>query len=135
MVKIRIRNKRKFEQALKELLKKEPLRFSHMKADTLPEEPGVYLITRKNGNNETPYYVGRTKNINNRVYKEHVKRTGFKKYLINETNCSTLKDAKNYATKYCAVRWLKEEKPEMRQMMEGYFTALLSPKCGMYEEH
>jgi len=135
MIRVRPKNKQKLEKALKNLLNKPPLRFSLMTSSAIPEVAGVYLITRKKGSAETPYYIGRSKNIKDRLYGEHLKRTGFKKYLIDQNICSTLKEAKNFTMKYCAVRWLKEDNYRVRGMMEGYFTALLSPKCGIYEEH
>ena len=134
MIKIRLENKKEVESALKDLLKKQPMRFSHIDFNSVPEAGGVYLITKINGRNETPYYVGRSKNMQDRL-KEHVNRTGFKRYLVDQNKCSSLKEAKNYALKHCAVRWLREDNYKARARMEGYFTALLFPKCGIYKEH
>ncbi len=133
-VKLNPKNKKKLEQALKDLLGRTAVKFSSIDYYSVPAEGGVYLITRRYSSKETPYYIGRSKNIRNRL-KVHINRTVFKKYLIDQKLCANLEDAKNYTLRHCAVRWLLESDYKVRARMEGYFTAVLSPRCEIYEEH
>lgn len=58
--------------SLQQLIAKKPMKFSEMIPSSLPDKAGVYLITKIEGNSETPYYVGRTKNIGQRLYNNHL---------------------------------------------------------------
>ena len=127
--------------ALQQLLARPPLRFSQMtpSSSSLPEAAGVYLITKIEGNTEIPCYVGRTKNISQRLYNNHlmgpVVSAPLKKYLINNKICSTIEEAKNFLLENCAARWLEKDDYRVRGAIESYCTAMLFPEYGIAEEH
>ena len=125
--------------ALQQLLARRPLRFSQMTPSLLPEEAGVYLITKIESNIEIPYYVGRSKNIRQRLYNNHLMgplaSAPLKKYLINNKICSTIEEAKNFILENCAARWLEKTDYRVRGAIENYCTAMLFPEYGIDEEH
>ena len=125
--------------ALQELLARPPLRFSQMTSSFLPEAAGVYLITKIEGNTEIPYYVGRTKNIRQRLYNNHLMgllaSAPLKRYLKKNNICSTIEEAKNFILENCAARWLEKDDYRERGAIEGYWTGMLFPEYGIDEEH
>lgn len=117
----------------------EPLAFIDLVPSKIPEVAGVYLITARINAKETPYYIGRTKNLRQRVYKNHLMgqfaNARLKKYLVNYHECRDINEAKEFIKNNCLVRWIEETELRNRYAIEGYATGLLSPKYGMYEEH
>lgn len=125
----------KFEQ----LLKADPLAFSGLTPSKIPIAPGVYVITAMKDGNDYPYYVGRTKNFQQRIYNNHLMgpltNARLKKHLIDSGECVDIADAKAFIRNNCAVRWVEQEGFRERGALEGYATAILFPKYGIYEEH
>jgi len=121
------------------LIKMRPLAFAEMNRKQLPEVGGVYLITALKGNVEIPYYVGRSKNLSNRIYRNHLmgalSNARLKKYLISTGECRNVKSAKRFIKEKCFARWIEESGVRKRGAIEGYVTGLLFPKHGIYEEH
>jgi len=127
-------------EALEQLCAQPSLRFSQMTPSSLPEAAGVYLITKIESNNvEIPYYIGRTKNIRQRLYNNHLMgplaNARLKKYLIDNRICSTIQEAKNFIRGNCAARWLEKDEYRIRGAIESYCTAMLFPEYGIAEEH
>jgi hypothetical protein len=128
-------------KSTKRLLTQRPTMFSQMVLSSLPKTAGVYLITAKttSRNNEIPYYIGRTKNIGKRLYKDHLmgKRANaaLNKYLIKAGICSNENEAKNFIIKNCVARWIEEHDYKRRGAIEAYLTAILFPKYGIDKEH
>jgi hypothetical protein len=126
-------------KSAEQLLSQSPLRFSQMTPSSLPETAGVYLITKIAGNNEIPYYVGRTKNIRQRLYQNHLmgrRESGtLKKYLIDNRICSSGNEAKGFILRNCAARWIEEGDYRRRGAIEGFCTAIIFPEYGIEEEH
>ena len=63
-----------------------------------------------------------------------------KKYITEDvlhTCFGSKKNAKEYIRNNCHVRWILEDDLSRRGCgaLEGYFTARLFPKYGIYEEH
>ena len=113
-----------------------------LKPRMIPEAPGVYLITARKSRYEDIYYVGRTKNLRQRVYTNHLmgglSTARLKKYLINDAELTGVRnkyDAKEFIKTNCYVRWIEEDDMRNRAAIEGYTTGLLFPKYGLYEEH
>jgi len=110
-----------------------------MTPSMLPQVAGVYLITKLERGTETPYYIGRTKNIKQRLYNNHLmgRRSSapLKKYLIDNQVCSTIEEAKEFILRYCVARWIEESDYRIRGAIEGYCTAVLFPPYGIEEEH
>ncbi len=124
---------------LEELLCAEPKPFAEIRRSMLPERPGVYVITARLNGLEHAYYVGRTKNLRNRLYRQHLMgplaNARLKKYLIACGECAGLPEAKQFIREVCSVRWIEQEGFRERSAIEGYATAMLFPKHGINEEH
>lgn len=125
--------------SLERLLSRSPLRFSQMTPSILPRAAGIYLITKMGGDVEIPYYIGRTKNIGERLYRHHLMGSlasaPLKKYLIDNQVCSTIEEAKDFMLSNCAARWIEEADYRKRGALESYCTSILFPKYGIEEEH
>ena len=59
-------------KALEVLTQSNPTPFANLTPSKIPAKPGVYLISVKNGDAEVPYYVGRSKNLRQRLYNNHL---------------------------------------------------------------
>jgi excinuclease UvrABC nuclease subunit len=77
-----------------------PLAFADLVPSKLPVAGGVYLITARLDGLEEPYYVGRSKNLQRRIYTNHLMgplaNARLKKYLINTGECTDLLTAKQF---------------------------------------
>lgn len=106
---------------------------------SIPDIPGVYVISVGKNETEEPYYIGRTKNLRQRLYNNHLMgpltNARLKKYLVNSGECKNKDEAKNFIRKNCHVRWMIENDVKKRGAVEGYVTGMLFPKYGIYEEH
>lgn len=126
-------------RSLEQLLNQQPLRFSQMTPASLPDTTGVYLITKIEDDTEIPYYIGRTKNMRQRLYNNHLMgplaNARLKKYLIDSRVCSNIKEAKDFIQRNCAARWVEEKDYRRRGAIENYCTAVLFPDYGIDEEH
>lgn len=127
------------DRSFKELVSQEPLAFRDMKPSKVPADEGVYIITAVIGRREIPYYVGRSKNLRQRLYNNHLMgsltNARLKKYLIASGECSDKKAAKKFIQQKCLARWLIESDIRKRGAIEGFVTGLLFPRHGIYEEH
>lgn len=116
-----------------------PVPFSTLTPTQLPEKAGVYVISARWNRLERAYYVGRTKNLRQRIYSNHVMGSAtnarLKKYLTEEGECKDMATAKQFLRTTCWVRWILQEGHRERGAVEGYVTGLLFPKYGIYEEH
>jgi hypothetical protein len=121
------------------LLSATPVPFLKLTPSVVPTIPGVYVITAVIDGKQIPYYVGRSKNLQQRLYNNHLmgplSNARLKKYLINFGECATLGEAKTFIKTYCWVRWIEEPDIRVRGAIEGYVTGVLFPKYGIYEEH
>ena len=113
--------------------------FSDLKPSSLPAEPGVYAIFHKE-TNET-LYVGRTKNLRQRLYNNHLhgpsSNARLKKYLVedaNEPGITSLEEAKAYLRENCLFRFIIEDDTLKRGRLEGLLSFMLNVRY-MYEEH
>lgn len=127
------------EERLRELLKAPPVPYSTLTPSKIPIQPGVYLITAILGETEHPYYVGRTKNLRERLYRNHLMgsptNARLKKHMIDAGECVDLVAAKKFLRDSCVVRWIRQDGFRERGAVEGYVTGMLFPKYGIYEEH
>ena len=127
------------ETSFGSLINRKAIRFNDLKPLMIPEVGGVYLITAKFGRKEEPYYIGRSQKLRRRLYTNHlmgpVTNARLKRYLISSGECKDVIEAKGFIKKYCSVRWIEEPDIRNRGALEGYFTGLLFPKHGIYEEH
>lgn len=121
------------------LLLATPLAFSDMTPSKIPNRPGVYLITAVLSECEDPYYIGRTKNLRQRLYNNHLmgpfSNARLKHCLVSARECEDIAAAKAFLKSCCSVRWIEQDGHRERGAIEGYATGLLFPKHGIYEEH
>jgi len=126
-------------KALEQLTEGEFLLFSDMTPSKIPKKKGVYLISVKKEGVEIPYYVGRSKNLSQRLYGNHLMgpltNACLKRYLIDSTECKDIDGAKQFIKEHCIVRWFCETDTRKRGAVEGYVTGMIFPKYGIYEEH
>jgi len=126
-------------KALQELTSSTPIPFKGLMPSKIPAKPGVYLISVTMGKTELPYYVGRSKNLRQRLYNNHlmgpINNAILKRYLIAFKECTDLKHAKNFIKENCLARWFLEDDTRKRGAVEGYVVGVVFPKYGIYEEH
>lgn len=130
------------ENSLQRLLSMNPIPYSQITPSVIPVEKGIYLISEATGLVEICLYVGRTKNLQERIYRNHLMgdlaNARLKKYICNDTSHEAFGDmnkAKAYIKANCQVRWIFEPDVRKRGALESYFTARLFPKYGISEEH
>ena len=85
--------------------------FCDLKPSNIPAEPGVYAIFHKE--TKETLYVGRTKNLRQRLYNNHLhgpsSNARLKKYLVedaNEPEITSLEEAKAYLRENCLFRYI-----------------------------
>ena len=127
---------------LRSLMNQTVISFAEITPSKLPVESGVYLISIDQNGKEVALYVGRTKNLQQRIYNNHLmgglSNARLKKYLINDPRLKSIFNkelAKEYIRKRCRVRWIFEKDYQKRGAYEGYFTGVLFPKYGISIEH
>jgi predicted GIY-YIG superfamily endonuclease len=110
---------------LDDLMGRPRIEFSRVTPKILPQKGGVYLITRIDNANEEPYYIGRTTNLRERLYRNHLMgsttNARLKKYLIDDKTCKDVGEAKEFIKKYCAMRWIEENDSKTRGYIEHFF--------------
>jgi len=121
------------------LLASEAIPFSALTPSRVPKSEGVYVISAITNKVEIPYYVGRTRNLCQRLYTNHLMGSAagarLKKHLVSSGECADMSAAKAFLREHCRVRWIEQCGHRERGAIEGYCTGLLFPKYGIYEEH
>jgi GIY-YIG catalytic domain. len=116
-----------------------PIAFATMKPSQLPEIAGVYTIYTTESGPTAPYYIGRTKNLRQRLYNNHLigplNNARLKKYLIEAQECVDLPASKTFIRANCHARWIAISDMRERFLAECFLAAVLQPKFGLYEEH
>ena len=121
------------------LLGRRPIPFKNTRPLPKQKKGAVYLITAAVRGREYPYYVGRTKNVKQRVYTNHLmgsfSNARLKNYLVKFGECDDIVLAKRFIIDRCSIRWIPMEDYRKRGLVEGYITGKLRPKYGISEEH
>lgn len=106
------------------LFKSKVYAFSTVVPSDLPEKEGVYVIWLKE--TEEVLYVGRTRNIRQRLYTNHLmgnkSSARLKKYLVEDINLPEIveyTDAKNYMKENCYFQFILEADNNERGHIEG----------------
>ena len=115
-------------------------RFADLKPSMIQDGlSGVYAIT--NFHTGEVLYVGRTKNLRQRLYNNHLmgptSNARLKKYLIEDPEEITVTDieaAKNYLKDNCYFQYLTESDIIKRGQLEGLLSFMLNVKY-IHEEH
>ncbi len=114
--------------------------FSDLKPSMIQDGlPGVYAIT--NFHTGEVLYVGRTKNLRQRLYNNHLmgpeSNARLKKYLKDdpdETAVTDMAKAKEYLKENCYFQYLVEQDVLKRGQLEGLLSFMLNVKY-IHEEH
>ena len=129
----------KAQKLINGFLASEKFKFFDLKPSSIPDKlPGVYAIYNLN---ET-LYVGRTKNLRQRLYNNHlmgpISNARLKKYIIEDMTCfpniNTLNEAKEYLRKNCYIQYITVETVIERGKLEGLLSYALDVKY-IHEEH
>ena len=116
-----------------------PMAFATMTPSQLPKQAGVYIIYTTALGPTAPYYIGRTKNLRQRLYNNHLmgplNNARLKKYLIEAQECLDIPTSKTFIRSNCHARWIVIPELRERFLAEGFLAAVLQPKYGLYEEH
>jgi hypothetical protein len=113
--------------------------FSNLKPSDIPDKlPGVYAIF----NTSETLYVGRTKNLRQRIYNNHLmgplSNARLKKYLIEDNvhfpDIVSRDMAKIYLKENCFVQYVSIDTVIERGRIEGLLSYALNVKY-LYEEH
>lgn len=98
--------------------------FSSVVPSDLPEKAGVYVIWLKE--TEEVLYVGRTRNIRQRLYTNHLmgnkSSARLKKYLVDDEDLPDIVeyiDAKKYMKEHCCFQFILVEDNNERGHVEG----------------
>lgn len=114
--------------------------FSTLKPSHLQDGLAViYAIT--NRDTGEVLYVGRTKNLQRRLYTNHLmgpkSNARLKKYLVedkNEPDIQTMEEAKQYLRDHCYFQYIAESDVRKRGQIEGLLSFMLDVRY-MHEEH
>jgi len=114
--------------------------FSDLKPSDLQDAlPVIYAIFDKN-TGET-LYVGRTKNLRQRLYNNHLmgpkSNARLKKYLVEDPavpDITTMAEAKRYLRSNCYFQYIAEPDVVRRGQIEGLLSYLLNVRY-IHEEH
>lgn len=98
--------------------------FSSIVPSDLPEKAGVYVIWLKES--DEVLYVGRTRNIRQRLYTNHLmgnkSSARLKKYLVDDVSLPEIveyADAKQYIKEHCCFQFILVEDNNERGHVEG----------------
>ena len=113
--------------------------FKQLVPSVLPEKAGVYAIF--DASDDLCLYVGRTKNLRNRLYTNHlmgsITNARLKKYLIEDSTLPEIDDqtkAKQYIRERCYFRFIEVSDTTERGQIEGLLSYLLNVRY-IHEEH
>ena len=114
--------------------------FKELKPSVLPDQlAAVYAIT--DVLTGEVLYVGRTKNIRQRLYNNHLMgpktNARLKKYLVEDPNQPQITDmlvAKEYLKANCYAQYLPEDDMVKRGQIEGLLSYMLNVRY-IHEEH
>ena len=123
-----------------QLLKSKAYFFADLRPSDLDNRlAAVYAIFHKD--DPQALYVGRTKNIRQRMYQNHLMgpttNVRLKKYLIQDEAISEVTDvesAKRFIMAYCYFQFIPEPNIEPRGRIEGLFSFMLNVRY-IHEEH
>ncbi|MDR0325440.1 MAG: GIY-YIG nuclease family protein [Oscillospiraceae bacterium] len=124
---------------VEKLLSGKQYRFAELKPSDIQDKlSGIYAIFNSSG--ET-LYIGRTKNLRQRLYNNHLmgplSNARLKKYLVEDDKLSHISnrdEAKSYIKENCFVQYIVEGSVVRRGQIEGLLSFALNVKY-MHEEH
>lgn len=115
-----------FREKLDILLSSQPLYFKDISENLVSEAPGVYAIFSKIEGKTL--YVGKTKNIRERVFDTHLAGwMGDKvvQYAKSKNIIHSKEDIAGFLVEYCFIRWVTETDYKKQESLESYISAIL----------
>ena len=127
------------EALVNQLINNKKYFFSDLKPSDLPEHAGVYAIfDKETGEN---LYVGRTKNLRQRLYNNHLmgpkSNARLKKYLTEDSlmaEITSMDEAKQFLKDRCYFQFLLVDDVRRRGQIEGMLGFFLDVRY-IHEEH
>ena len=127
------------EALVNQLISSKKYFFTDLKPSDLPEHAGVYAIfDKETGEN---LYVGRTKNLRQRLYNNHLmgpkSNARLKKYLTEDplmTEITLMDEAKQFLKDRCYFQFLMADDVRQRGQIEGMLGFFLNVRY-IHEEH
>jgi hypothetical protein len=119
----------RFQKLLEELLQAKPTLLLPMMIcapSTLPAHGAVYRIIEKGSDWQNSVYVGRTGNLSDRLYRNHIMGQGLKGKLVADGKCADSEAAKRYLQS-CSVQYVFLEDDHFRKLFEHFVIAILQP--------
>lgn len=120
--------------SLQKILSMERIPYINITPSVLPEQKGIYIISEIINDIEVVLYVGRSKNLRNRIYRNHLMgsttNARLKNYIIKDSKHSCFENlelAKKYIKEKCYVRWFFEDDIRKRGALEGFFYGNIIP--------
>lgn len=135
----KVKEEKDAKAIVEQLLSGKKYYFSDLKPSDLPEEAGVYAIFEKDHCENL--YVGRTKNLRQRLYNNHLMgsktNARLRKYLVEdpkEPTITTMEEAKQYLKDHCYFQFIHVEDVRRRGQIEGMLGFFLDVRY-IHEEH
>ena len=126
-------------EVLERLFDSDVFTFKQLVPSVLPPTAGVYAIF--DTTDDMCLYVGRTKNLRNRLYTNHLMgsttNARLKKYLIEDSTLTDIDDkmkAKQFIRERCYFRFIEVSGTVERGQIEGLLSYLLNVRY-IHEEH
>ena len=120
-----------YSDLLENLLNKEYLPFDNENLQLkLPKQGGVYCISNKTDN--TIIYIGQSKNLQKRIYKNHLmghqRNSTLRRKIVKKEKFSSEDQVRNYLHEQCMVQFIEIEDKLERNFFEHFAIAMLRPK-------
>lgn len=97
----------------------------------LPSEGGVYRIFEKGADWRSSVYVGKSGNLQNRIYRSHLMGnqsvSPLKRKLIQDGRCTDEKAVKRYLRDNCMIQFVLINDEAERMWFEHFAIAVLKP--------
>ena len=129
------------DDSLASLIRQNALPYNLVTPSRLPSKGGVYLVCEQTEQEEIALYVGKSANLSERIYRNHlmgnIKSSNLKRYLIADNSRPEIVDAvsaKLFLSQSCTVRWILQQHERKRGVVECFCIAKLYPTYGVCED-
>ena len=120
------------DRLLDELLAAHPFPFNEKLSQELPRSAGVYRIYEDLNNIPKTIYVGQSKDLRRRIYRNHFhgpnQNSAFRRKLLSTVDCGNDDLIQEYLASKCFVHYLEIEDKRERNLSEHFAIAVLRPK-------
>lgn len=120
-----------YNQLLDQLLSFRPLPFSGLPRNELPTLGGIYRVSLIDSNGLATTYIGKTGNLRERLYRNHLMgnlvASNLKKKLVSSGACTDAVSAKVLLTGHYQVQYIQMDDARERTFFEHFAVAVLQP--------